>query len=94
MNKSFTFLIILISFLNLLHEYNCKSLDINSFIEKRKKKPAIVQEKTYCQSCITIIVNAMKELSGKKSEFEIDYVLTELFDNKNKLSKYTYIYFI
>ncbi len=80
----FTFIIttILLKFTKAIDKF-----DENSFASKRNRKPDIVRDLAYCQSCIQIILSSLKELNGKKSETDIDYTLIEIFTNKNKLSR-------
>lgn len=59
----------------------------NKIIEdKRKEKPSIVKDKQFCQACISIVVGSMKQLIGKRSETDIEFALSEIFEKQNMLS--------
>jgi len=89
MNNSLIFItILLFFFLNLQNNINCNQLDDSTYPEKRKMKPSIIPERTYCNACITILLGSIKELNGLKSIIDIEYILSEIFEHTKKLSKF------
>ena len=86
MNTTFLFLIFITFFI--LSNCNFQSpFDTSTVERKRLQKPQIIRDIIYCQSCVQIVVGALKALHGSHKEMDIEYALIELMDNKNRLSK-------
>ena len=61
--------------------------DPNNFLPVEKRRPDIFTEEEYCNICEKVVLTAVKELNGKKSEMDIVDIIDLIF-NQGNLSDY------